>query len=106
MIVGSALLALLVPLFGLIAALIKVLGGPGPVFSRQEQISPSGRSFLAWRFRSVPYPGQRDTSLAWNTEEPLPTPLGVWLRRFNLDELPKLINVVLGDIGLQDIAHS
>src|SRR5207245_11716454 len=102
-IVGAALLALLAPLLALIAALIKVLGGPGPVFSRQAQTTPSGTSFLGWQFRSVPHRGPRDTSLAWQTENPLLTPVGSWLRRYNLDELPRLINVVGGDIGLLDI---
>lgn len=105
-IVGAALLALLAPLFALIAASIKVLGGPGPVFSRHEQTSPSGTSFLAWQFRCVPYRGPQDTSLASHTEEPLLTPVGSWLRRYNLDGLPKLVNVVVGDIGLLDITHS
>jgi putative colanic acid biosynthesis UDP-glucose lipid carrier transferase len=104
-IVGAALLALVAPVFALIAVLIKVFGGPGPVFSRQEQTSPGGTSFLAWQFRSVRHPSPHDTSPAWRTERPLPTPIGSWLRQYNLHELPKLINVVVGDIGLLDIAR-
>jgi lipopolysaccharide/colanic/teichoic acid biosynthesis glycosyltransferase len=105
-IVGAALLALVAPLLALIAVLIKVLGGPGPVFSRQEQTSPGGASFLAWQFRLVPYRGPLDISPAWRSDKPLLTLVVAWLRQYNLDELPKLINVVVGDVGLLDIAHS
>ena len=104
--VGSALLALSAPLFTLIAALIKVLGGPGPVFCRQQRISSSGTPFLAWHFRVQRYPGLSDASPTWDSEESRPTPVGAWLRRYHLDEFPKLINVVLGDIGLLDIVQS
>jgi putative colanic acid biosysnthesis UDP-glucose lipid carrier transferase len=104
-IVGATLLLLFAPTFAVIASLIKALGGPGPVFTRQRRISTSGASFLAWQFRSVPSRGSGPTSGLWHSEEPLLIRLGSWLRRSNLDQFPMLLNVVQGDIGLLDIVR-
>jgi Undecaprenyl-phosphate glucose phosphotransferase len=99
--VGSLMLGLLSPLFLFIAFLIKWRGGAGPVFYRQERISVDGKTFLMWKFRSMQQDAERETGPVWaSAEDPRRTAVGVWLRRFNLDELPQLINVVLGDMSL------
>jgi Undecaprenyl-phosphate glucose phosphotransferase len=101
---GSTLLLLLtvvLPLFPVVALLIKLRGGPGPVFFRQERMSLDGRTFLMYKFRSMHDDAERDTGPVFaQAEDPRRTRVGSWLRRRNLDELPQLINVVLGDMSL------
>ncbi|HET8644059.1 MAG TPA: undecaprenyl-phosphate glucose phosphotransferase [Vicinamibacteria bacterium] len=102
-VVGSAALALLtiVPVFPLIALLIKWRGGRGPVLLRQERMTLDGKNFYIYKFRTMVADAERDTGPIWaQPEDPRRTPVGVWLRRFNLDELPQLLNVILGDMSL------
>jgi Undecaprenyl-phosphate glucose phosphotransferase len=103
-ILGSAILFLLTvvfPLFPLIALLIKRRGGPGPVFLRQERMTLDGKTFEIYKFRTMVDEAEKETGPVWATEEdPRRTPIGIFLRRFNLDEFPQLINVVLGDMSL------
>ncbi|PYQ20107.1 MAG: undecaprenyl-phosphate glucose phosphotransferase [Acidobacteria bacterium] len=100
-VLGSALLAFFAPLFALIAFLIRSKGGRGPVFLRQERMTLDGKTFQIFKFRTMVDEAERDTGPVWaKPEDPRRTPVGIWLRRFNLDELPQLINVVLGDMSL------
>jgi exopolysaccharide biosynthesis polyprenyl glycosylphosphotransferase len=103
-VLGSATLVfftILLPVFPIIAVLIKLKGGKGPVFFRQERISVDGKAFLMYKFRSMYDDAERETGPVFATEDdPRRTPVGIWIRRFNLDELPQLINVVLGDMSL------
>ncbi|MBN2369726.1 MAG: undecaprenyl-phosphate glucose phosphotransferase [Vicinamibacteria bacterium] len=90
-----------VPLFPLIALLIKIKGGKGPIFFRQERMSLDGKTFQIFKFRSMHHDAEKDTGPVWAADEdPRRTCVGVWLRRHNLDELPQLINVLLGDMSL------
>jgi Undecaprenyl-phosphate glucose phosphotransferase len=100
---SSVLLLLLtvVPVFPLIAFLIKLLGGEGPILLRQERMTLDGKTFRIFKFRTMVDEAERDTGPVFATsDDPRRTPVGVWLRRFNLDELPQLINVFLGDMSL------
>ena len=98
---GSVAMVLLSPLFAGIALMIKLKGGPGPVFYRQERMSLDGKTFQMWKFRSMLHDAERETGPVWAQEhDPRRTPVGSVLRRFNLDELPQLINVWLGDMSL------
>ena len=82
-------------------ALIKLKGGKGPIFFRQERLSVDGKAFLMYKFRSMHEDAERESGPVFATEtDPRRTPVGIWLRRYNLDELPQLINVVLGDMSL------
>ena len=99
--VGSALLLLLSPFLAVIAALIKLRGGPGPIFYRQERMSLDGRRFQMFKFRSMAHDAEAQSGPVWAKEhDPRRTAIGIWLRRYNLDEFPQLINVVLGDMSL------
>jgi exopolysaccharide biosynthesis polyprenyl glycosylphosphotransferase len=101
---GSAALVfftIVVPVFPVVALLIKLFGGKGPVFLRQERMTLDGKTFQIFKFRTMVDEAERDTGPVWaSPEDPRRTKLGIWLRRFNLDELPQLINVVLGDMSL------
>ncbi len=96
---ASALLGLSVP-FAIIAALIKY-SSEGPVFYRQERMGLDGKAFEVLKFRSM-YPGAEDaTGPIWARDnDPRCTPIGKWLRRLDLDELPQLWNVLRGDMSI------
>jgi lipopolysaccharide/colanic/teichoic acid biosynthesis glycosyltransferase len=107
---ASVGLVLLSPLFGVIAAAIK-LSSPGPVFFQQTRVGLHGRHFSMVKFRSMVRDAPmrqielhrlKDTEgLAFKLkDDPRITPLGKALRRYHLDELPQLWNVLLGDMSL------
>ena len=97
---GSALaLIFLSPLMLLTAIAIK-LESPGPVFFVQPRMSLDGKEFLLIKFRSMRSDAEKDGP-GWTTDnDPRQTKLGTWLRRFELDELPNFINVLLGEMSL------
>jgi Undecaprenyl-phosphate glucose phosphotransferase len=100
-VVGSSILLLLTPAFTVIAFFIKWKGGNGPVFFTQERVSVDGRRFRMYKFRSMVDDAEKETGPVFATsDDPRRTPVGGFLRKHNLDELPQLINVVLGDMSL------
>jgi exopolysaccharide biosynthesis polyprenyl glycosylphosphotransferase len=103
-------LIVLSPLFLFIAARIKLHDG-GPVFFRQVRVGKNGRRFRVFKFRTMVVDAERQKAqLAESNEaagalfkmrrDPRVTRPGAWLRRWSLDELPQLINVVIGDMSL------
>ena len=95
-----AALALLValPVMALIALAIYVTDG-GPVLFVQERIGQHGRPFRLLKFRSMRV--EKGTSSEWERDNAERiTPLGRWLRRLHLDELPQFWNILLGDMDL------
>jgi Undecaprenyl-phosphate glucose phosphotransferase len=98
---GTLLLLLALVLFPAIVLLIKLRGGKGPIFYRQERMSLDGKTFQIFKFRTMVDGAERETGPVFaSAEDPRRTAVGIWLRRFNLDEFPQLINVVLGDMSL------
>ncbi|MEI6666901.1 MAG: undecaprenyl-phosphate glucose phosphotransferase [Acidobacteriota bacterium] len=96
---GLALFVLAIPL-GVVALLIR-LTSPGPVLYRQERMSLDGSSFAVYKFRSMFAEAEDDTGPIWaRDEDPRCTPLGRHLRRFDIDELPQLYNVLRGEMSL------
>ena len=98
LVIAGAGLLLLAPFFLLTALLIR-LETPGPAFFRQERAGKNGRPFRIFKFRSmahVPKPvhGYQEQ------DDPCITRVGHWLRRFSIDELPQLINVLIGEMSL------
>jgi Undecaprenyl-phosphate glucose phosphotransferase len=99
-ILSSFALAILSPVMLLIALIIK-LTSKGPVFYRQERCGLNGRTFEMLKFRSMRVDAEAETGAVWAKEnDPRRTRLGTFLRKTSLDELPQLINVLMGDMSL------
>lgn len=99
-VLGSAALLLVSPLLGAIAVGIK-LTSAGPVLYRQERITWNGRRFTMLKFRSMAVGSERASGPVWSRQDdPRATRLGALLRRYSLDELPQLFNVLHGDMSL------
>jgi exopolysaccharide biosynthesis polyprenyl glycosylphosphotransferase len=92
-------LVALSPLMLLTALAIKV-ESPGPVFFVQPRMGLDGREFMMIKFRSMRSDAEKDGP-GWTVkDDPRQTRLGTWLRRREVDELPNLINVLLGEMSL------
>jgi putative colanic acid biosynthesis UDP-glucose lipid carrier transferase len=92
-------LILLMPLFIAIAIAIK-MSSPGPVFFTQPRLGLNGRSFMVYKFRSMKVHQEHGTVSQATKNDPRLTPIGAFLRRTSLDELPQFINVLLGDMSV------
>jgi len=96
---AAALLVLALPL-GIIAALVKMTSR-GPVFYAQERMGLDGKAFTVYKFRSMHEGAESETGPVWAREDdPRATPIGRWLRKLDLDELPQLWNVLRGDMSV------
>ncbi len=96
----SALALVFFSPFMLLAALLIKLDSPGPVFYIQERMGLDARPFKMIKFRSMRSDAEMEGP-GWTTEDdPRRTKLGTLMRRFNIDELPQLVNVFLGDMSL------
>ena len=98
-------LSLIVVAIGLIPTLLIALlikrGSPGPVFYRQVRMGLDGRAFTVYKFRSMPVDAEDVTGPIWaRDDDPRATPIGRWLRRHDIDELPQFWNVLKGDMSI------
>jgi lipopolysaccharide/colanic/teichoic acid biosynthesis glycosyltransferase len=91
--------ALLLPAFALIAIWIK-LDSPGPVFFRQSRVGRCGRPFWIFKFRTMGHNAEGKGLQITVGNDPRITRPGRFLRRYKLDELPQLLNVITGDMSL------
>ena len=110
-IVGALLgLVLLSPLLLVVALVIK-LTSKGPVFFRQERVGTDEKTFACLKFRSMyedagaqqaklDASNEADWAIRRIMNEPLRTPVGLFIRRYSIDELPQLINVLKGEMSL------
>ncbi|NWF71542.1 MAG: sugar transferase [Nitrospirae bacterium] len=89
------------PLLGLIAVLVK-LDSPGPILFVQDRVGKDGRQFPLMKFRTMaPIDGSRSAQSEWvKDNDDRITRVGRWLRKFRLDELPQLLNVLSGHMNL------
>lgn len=110
-VVSAFLLLLLSPVFLVVAVTIKVTS-PGPVFYKQERIGKDGKPFGMLKFRSMivdadsqlaallEAQGTSDKPLFKVEDDPRITGIGKFIRRYSIDELPQLLNAVLGTMSL------
>ncbi|MBI5094598.1 MAG: sugar transferase [Candidatus Hydrogenedentes bacterium] len=109
-VLSAVALVVLAPVMIVIAVLIK-LASPGPVFFRQVRNGLRGREFKMLKFRSMVHDAdaqlealreqnQMSGAAFKMANDPRVTPLGKYLRKFSLDELPQFINVLRGDMSL------
>lgn len=97
--VSSLFLVLTSPICALVAALIK-LDSPGPAIFRQERVGLNGKTFHIWKFRSMRVDAEADGVARWASErDPRITRVGRFIRKTRLDELPQVLNVLLGDMS-------
>jgi len=96
---GVALLALS-PVLVMVALGIK-LSSRGPVLYRQQRVTWNGRHFTMLKFRSMHIGAESASGPVWSRQsDPRTTAIGALLRRFSIDELPQLLNVLRGDMSL------
>ena len=96
---AAALLVLGIPMA--ILALIVKRTSPGPVFYHQERMGLDGRQFHVYKFRSMYQDAEDDSGPVWaRDDDPRCTPMGRFLRRFDLDELPQFWNVLKGEMSI------
>jgi lipopolysaccharide/colanic/teichoic acid biosynthesis glycosyltransferase len=92
-------LTVLLPLLSLVAVVIK-LDSDGPVFFRQERVGLNGKHFRIFKFRTMVEGAYKMGSRLTVKRDPRITGVGQVLRWFKIDELPQLLNVLLGDMAL------
>jgi lipopolysaccharide/colanic/teichoic acid biosynthesis glycosyltransferase len=108
--IALVLLVLTAPIW-LAAAVLVRLSGPGPVIFRQTRCGENGRLFTCYKFRTmVDGADEQKADLLHLNEttgpvfkmrhDPRRTPIGRWLRKLSIDELPQLLNVLTGDMSL------
>ena len=101
---ACALIAFTLPLMAIVAIAIKC-DSPGPVFERRQCVGIGGRRFDALSFRTTLHAAE-DADLAWH-RAPQMTRVGSYLRYTSIDDLPRLFNVLRGEMSIIDsVAYS
>lgn len=97
---ASVAILILSPIMAVIAAIV-AFSSPGPILYRQERMGLDGERFQCLKFRSMPIDAEQATGAVWaKPGDQRATPVGKFLRRTSLDELPQLFNVLFGDMSL------
>jgi sugar transferase (PEP-CTERM system associated) len=97
-VIGVVGMVLFSPLM-LVTALLVRLTSPGPILYRQRRVGINGKIFTVFKFRSMYVDAEARTGAVWaKKDDPRITPVGKWLRKLRLDELPQFWNVVKGDM--------
>lgn len=97
---AGMLLIMMAPILGIFALLVRTTS-PGPVVYSQERVGRQGRVFRVYKIRSMYHDAEALTGAVWSrTGDPRVTPLGRFMRRTRLDELPQLWNILSGEMSL------
>lgn len=100
LVLAISMLVVLLPIMAIVALLIIATEGR-PVLYKQERVTINNERFTLYKFRSMRKDAEKATGAIWATEnDPRVTSLGRFLRKFWLDELPQLFNVLKGDMSL------
>jgi lipopolysaccharide/colanic/teichoic acid biosynthesis glycosyltransferase len=91
-------LILLMPLFFVVAVLIK-LSSSGPIFYLQMRVGLNGNDFKLYKFRTMMVDADKKGLLTVGGRDPRVTSIGYYLRKFKIDELPQLLNVLFGSMS-------
>jgi len=99
--IGALFLSIVsAPIMAAVAIAIK-LTSAGPVLFQQVRVGQHGKDFVLYKFRSMPQDVEAITGPVWSGDgDSRATPLGYYLRKFHLDELPQVINVLRGEMSL------
>lgn len=93
------LLAVFFPLWALLALAVKT-NSPGPIFYRQARVGKDGREYTMLKFRTMYEGAEAETGPVLSSpDDERVTPLGRFLRRFRLDEIPQLLNILAGHMS-------
>jgi exopolysaccharide biosynthesis polyprenyl glycosylphosphotransferase len=98
-VVSVAALILLAPVYGIIAILVR-LSSPGPIIYRQERLGKNMVPFTIYKFRTMYVDAEKDGPALSREGDPRITPIGRWLRKTRLDEIPQFWNVLKGEMSL------
>ena len=99
LVVAIPAVIVLLPVFVVVAAWIK-LDSRGPVFFLQERVGLGGRSFRIFKFRTMVIDAEQRGTQITIGRDPRITPSGHFLRKYRLDELPQLFNVLKGEMSI------
>jgi putative colanic acid biosynthesis UDP-glucose lipid carrier transferase len=98
---GSLVLLSLLGIPMLVTALLVRLTSAGPAIYTQERVGRGGRRFMLLKFRTMRADAEAGTGPVWAQEhDPRRTGFGAFLRRWSIDELPQLVNVLKGEMSL------
>lgn len=98
-IVGSFLLLILFSPLMLVTAIAIKVDSPGPIFFRQRRVGLHKKNFTMLKFRSMRVNSESDTAWSGKTDSRR-TRIGSFIRKYSIDELPQLFNVLIGDMSL------
>jgi lipopolysaccharide/colanic/teichoic acid biosynthesis glycosyltransferase len=100
LIAATILLIVLFPIFLLVSLAVKI-SSPGPIIFRQERLTEGGRKFQLLKFRSMVVDAEQSSGATFaSRRDPRVTPIGNFIRKTRLDELPQLVNILKGDMSL------
>ncbi|HLA64851.1 MAG TPA: sugar transferase [Rhodothermales bacterium] len=100
LVVSAVVLAVGAPVWLIVGALVRV-SSHGPAIYRQERVGKDGQPFEILKFRTMVQDAERETGPVWaQPGDARTTKLGAWLRRWRIDEVPQLLNVLRGDMSL------
>ena len=100
LILSTAAIIILLPVLLLIALLVFITDSHGSVIFRQIRIARGGDEFILYKFRTMYNGAAKNGLLTVGMRDSRITPIGYYLRKYKLDELPQLFNVLIGDMSI------